>query len=240
METKKKSENLHDGHRARVRERFAKEGLEHFEGHQVLELLLFYAVKRTDTNELAHRMIDEFGSLSAVLEAPVEELAKFPYMTEPAVTLLRLMSELAAYYRSDKLKNICTLGNYNELFSYVRAMFMPIRQETVMLILMDAGSRILKTEKLFEGTVNMTQITARLIATHALRHGAVMAVLAHNHPDGNSLPSKEDIDTTLHLKRALEGIGINLTEHLVVGREDVTPIIQSSLMKELCTSLNVK
>ncbi len=238
MAERKNGNNLHEGHRARVRERFINEGLEHFEGHQVLELLLFYVVKRADTNELAHRMIDAFGSLSAVLDAPAEELAKFPYMTENAVTMLKLMPELAAYYRNDKLKSICTLNSYNELFSHVRAMFMAIRCETVMLILMDSNARILKTEKLFEGSVNMTQITARLIATHALRHGAVMAVLAHNHPDGNSRPSKEDIAATLHLKRLLDGIGINLTEHLVVGREDVTPIIQNSLMEELNASLN--
>lgn len=236
METKK-ADNLHEGHRKRVRNRFMNEGLTNFEPHQVLELLLFYVVKRADTNELAHQMIAELGSLSAVLDAPPEELAKFPYMTENAIALLKLMPELAAYYRNDRLKNIQTLDNYNALFSYVRAMYTAIHCETVMLILMDGKSRVIKSEKIFEGSVNSTQLDARLIAIYALRHDASLAVLVHNHPDGNASPSRKDVETTLLLKRRLEGIGVNLIEHLVVGYEDVTPIIQSALKEQLQMSL---
>ena len=74
---------IHDGHRQRVKDRFCQEGLDHFEEHQVLELLLFYCIPRVDTNPLAHKLLDHFGSLTNVLEAPVEELTEF---TEPEAT----------------------------------------------------------------------------------------------------------------------------------------------------------
>ena len=86
--------SLHSGHRQRVRDRFLSDGLDSFNEHQVLEMLLFYCCPRKDTNELAHRLISEFGSLVRVLEAPVKELEKVPEIGHNASIVLRQGSEV--------------------------------------------------------------------------------------------------------------------------------------------------
>ena len=85
---------LHDGHRARKKEQFRRQGLDGFADHEVLELLLYYAIPRKDTNELAHRLLQKFGSLQNVFSAPLEELAKVDGVGESAALFLTLLPQV--------------------------------------------------------------------------------------------------------------------------------------------------
>lgn len=93
---------VHDDHRRRVYERFLREGLAGFEEHNAMEFLLFLARPRGDTNPLAHALIDRFGSLSAVLDAPIEELERVPGVGHSSAVVLKFIPQMCAYYLENK------------------------------------------------------------------------------------------------------------------------------------------
>ncbi len=219
--------SIHAGHRQRLRERFLKEGLENFEQVQVLELLLFYCIPRQDTNPIAHRLLDRFGSLAEVLEAPVIELKKVEGMGENAATFLSLVLEAGRYYRtnpSNKTRFINSVEDYGVLLADC---LQGRRNETVYLLCMDAKCKLLSCEEVGEGSVNSASVPIRRVVEMALAKNATSVVIAHNHPSGFAVPSDEDIRTTYRLAMALQAVEIQLADHVVVADRDFVSMAQS-------------
>ena len=217
---------MHKQHRQRMKERFLREGIEHFEPHNVLELLLFYSIPQKDTNETAHRLIERFGSLSAVFEAPFSELIKVDGVKEHSATLIKLVPELARRYISDS----CTLSGtilptIDDVGKYFTAKYIGATKETVYLLLMDNKYKVIECNKLHEGSVNSSAITMRKIIEAAIAAGASCAVLAHNHPSGLLIPSSDDLFTTSEVQRALSMIGVNFLGHILVAGNKYTDIL---------------
>ena len=179
-----KAENVHDGHRKRLRQRYLTQGLEGFQPHEALELLLFYAIPRRDTNLLAHQLINRFGSLEAVLSAAPQELAQVEGVGESAAVLVSLLKPVTALASRSREKKPPRLENLQSLMDYCRALPFPPGQETFYLICMDAQWRVVHTEALFSGTINMVGVHSRIIVETALRHHACYAAVTHNHPSG--------------------------------------------------------
>ena len=213
-------DNLHKGHRDRLRQRMLDEGLDHFEDHRVLELLLFYAVPRRDTNELAHRLINTFGSLSGVLDAPYEELLKVPGVGPAAAALLKMMPQLARVYLCDQASGKTVLDTTAKLGDFLRSRFVGRKNETVFLLCLDNTCKLLSCKVLSEGSLEQAPVIPRRVAEEAVRTGASAVVLAHNHPKGFALPSAQDVTMTRSLFLALRGVGIRLADHIVVSRDD--------------------
>lgn len=230
MENKKiPKPNPHKDHRSRVKARFEREGLEGFAPHQILELLLFYAIPQKDTNDLAHALLDRFGSLSGVFTASREELCRVDGIGEHAATLLRLFLPTAARALSDEthrqkkvFRDLKTVGDY-----FVRR-YMGVPYETVYLMLLDNRYSLLDCIKVHEGSVNSVSITPRRLVELAYQAHASMVILAHNHPYGIAVPSDDDIGTTMTLKAAFETMGIPLLEHILVAGERYAPILLRS------------
>ena len=227
MENKKqKAKNPHKDHRSRVKARFSREGLEGFAPHQVLELLLFYAIPQKDTNELAHRLLDRFGSLAGVFSASEEQLCTVDGIGEHAATLLRLFLPAAltdeAGRQNKTFRDLKSVGEY-----FVRR-FMGAEKECVYLMLLDNRYSLIDCVKVYEGSVNSVAVTPRKLVEHAYHARASMAVLAHNHPFGIAIPSKDDIDTTVTLKKAFDTMGITLLEHVLVAGERYAPLLYRS------------
>lgn len=214
------SQNIHDGHRERVKQRFLKEGLEHFEAHQVLEMLLFYGIPRRDTNELAHQLILTFGSLARVLEAPYEELVKLKGMTANAAALICFSGQLMQMYYKDKYAAGVILRTTEETGNFLLPYFMNKRNEAVALICLDNRCKVLNCAFVSDGSINATEINVRLIMQQALMHNATAVILAHNHPSGHALPSREDISTTMAISKALVVADIRLLDHIIVAEND--------------------
>ena len=208
--------NAHDGHRKRLRERYLTQGLEGFQPHEALELLLFYAIPRRDTNLLAHQIIDRFGSLDAALSTSPQELAQIDGVGESAAALISLLRPMLALAGRKKEKKQ-PLQNKQALLDYCAAMPFSPGKETFYLICMDAQWRVLHTEALFSGTINMVSVHNRIIVETALRHHACYAVMVHNHPSGAAEPSGEDIAITEKVRDALSAIDIQLTDHVIVA-----------------------
>jgi DNA repair protein RadC len=218
---------MHENHRKRMKERFLREGITHFEPHNVLELLLFYSIPQKDSNELAHTLIDRFGSLTGVFEAAYTDLIEIDGVKEHTATLIKLIPELAQRYVSESAsvqgQFLPTLAKIGE---YFKAKYIGITKETVFLLLMDNKYKVIDCVKIYEGSVNSAAITMRKLIEITLEHKASTAVLAHNHPAGLPIPSPDDIFTTNEAARAFSLMGINFPAHILVAGDKYINILK--------------
>ena len=219
--------SMHSGHRERLKQRFLEEGLDNFTDIQVLELLLFYAIPQKDTNPIAHRLLDHFGSLSNVLEAEVDQLKKVPGISDHSATLLALVTELCRYYQVDCAQRTEILTTLDACGAYLVPRFFGRTRETVFLLCLDAKCKVLACREVGEGTINAANISIRKIVETALAANATTVVLAHNHPSGVAVPSLEDIQTTRRVAAALSAVEIHLADHIVVAEGDYVSMVQS-------------
>lgn len=208
---------MHEGHRKRLKKRFLEEDLDSFEDHQVLELLLFYAIPRKDTNELAHRLIHKYGSLSTVLESDPVELASTVGISENAAVLLSLIPSLSRYYLKDKWGNKETIDSSTKAGKYLVDLFAGRSSEMFYLVCLDTQNKIIHSALVHEGTINEVPIYPRIIVETAIRHKASSVVLAHNHPGGSIEISKADNEATNKIKTALNAISIQVMDHIIVA-----------------------
>lgn len=220
--------SIHKDHRQRVKKRFLGEGLDHFEEIHALELLLFYAIPQGDVNPLAHRLLDDFGNLHQVLETPPEQLMAVPGIGEHAAVLLGLVKGISQKYLIDYKKGPRYLTNRKECGDFLLNWFVGRRDETVMLLCLDAKRALLACRVVSEGSVNTAEVSIRKVVEVALSVNATTVLLAHNHPSGLALPSMEDIVTTRRVGMALDAVGIVLEDHIVVAGRDYVSLRDSN------------
>lgn len=219
----------HEGHRVRLKRRFLKSGLDDFEPHNVLELVLFYSVPRKDTNPLAHRLINRFGSLSAVFEAKPEDLIKVEGVTENTAVLLSMIPQVARKYLEDKMDISNLVGGINDLGKYLLPKFIGRTVETMMLVSIDGKGKVVSCSIIAEGDSNKASVSKRKIMEEAMRVGAARVVLAHNHPMGFAVPSDEDIDMTQKVYALLKSVGIELLDHMIFAQDDFVSFAASGI-----------
>ncbi len=205
-----------EGHRQRMRERFYKEGLDSFEPHEVLELILFFVVPRRDTNELAHRLIERFGSFHNVLESSRETLREFG-LTENTIALLKMLPSISNYYISSRQSGTPVLANCTEIGNYAVSKIGERTVEVFGMIMLTHQMRLINFEIIETGTVNVTNVSARKVAEAALRNNSAKVVLVHNHPGGSLSASAADQKLTDELNRMLKSIGVAMIDHIIVA-----------------------
>lgn len=220
--------SIHDGHRQRLKERFLNEGLDHFEQVQVLELLLFYCIPRQNTNLIAHALLDRFGSVLQVLDAPLAQLEKVPGMGKSSALFLSLISSVWRYTDLKKPKDEMLLTT-EQYADFLLPHFAKCRNEVVYMLCMDAKRKVLSCREVGEGSVNSAAVPIRRIVEMALADNATFVVLAHNHPSGVAIPSGEDQLTTRHLATALSLVDIELIDHIVIAHDDYVSLRQSGM-----------
>lgn len=223
--------NPHAGHRKRLRERFLKSGLDGFQSHEILELMLFYALPRIDTNSLAHELIDRFGSISGVFDAPVDELIKVSGLTENGAVLLKMIPPLCGIYGLDSLESE-VLDNSQKVCAYFWHSFMGIKNEQLRIVCLDNNLKIVASTILNHGTVSAVPMCTRSIVEFTYRSGCEMIILAHNHPGGRAEPSQADIAANTQLCGVLKSVGIKLLDHIIVGGERAMSMYDSGYFSE--------
>ena len=211
---------IHDGHRARLRARYIEEGLAHFNEIDTLELLLFYSIPRRDTNELAHLLLQQFGSLDGVLGASVAGL------------LLHLFNDVARKCEISR-QSIRIVNSSQDAGTFLLPYFYGLRDETVYLLCLDAKGKVLDCRALFKGSANGVAIAIRKIVEVALSVNATSVIMAHNHPGGLALPSAEDRAATLRIRAALQNLDIVLIDHIIVADQDFISMADSGLFQAL-------
>ncbi len=219
--------SIHEGHRQRLKDRFRQEGLDGFNEVNALEMLLFYCVPRSDTNPLAHRLIERFGSFSGVLDASIEELEAVEGVGHNISTFLAFIPQLERYYNDNKNKNLKILTSVSQCGEYLRPKFINRKNEMVYMVCLDAKCKVLSCKQLGEGSVNSAGVPIRRIVDVALKMNASSVILAHNHPGGVAFPSSDDIQTTIRVSQALAGVDVVLTDHLIFADGDYTSIVDS-------------
>lgn len=220
---------MHEGHRARLRQTYIENGIDSFHDHQVLELILTYAIPRVDTNPIAHRLIERYGSLKAVFEASVEDLKKVNGIGENAAVLLKLLGDTfrrAARREAEKTK----IRNCGDAMRYAMTLFEDKRYEAVYLLSLNKSREVIHVDKVSSGTVMQSAIYPRLIVEYVIRHGAHSAILTHNHPSGDLTPSKQDVAATNEIVNALKLIDVNLDDHIIVSRDNAYSCFQDCFL----------
>lgn len=218
--------SIHDGHRGRMKEEFLTRPAS-FPDHKLLELLLFYANPRGDTNPTAHALMERFGSLSGVLDALPEDLEKTPGVGLHTITLLKCGKELAGRYLTSRTSLEEIVHSTRDAKELLRPYFFGARGERVCLLCLDGKNKSLGVRVVGEGNVNVAEVTTRSVVEAALSLNASQAILAHNHVSGLALPSLEDKLTTRHLAQVLSNVGVTLADHLIFSDDDMVSLRDS-------------
>lgn len=221
---------MHDGHRERMKARLL-EGSS-FADHELLELLLYYAIPRRDTNPIAHALIERFGSLRGVLEAPSAELMQTPGIGEHAAALLELLPVVAKRYYMDSAAHI-RLRTPREAVQYTINMLFGKTNEMVWLLCLDMQHNLAGKELISQGTLDRSAMYIRNVAAAAMRYNAARVILAHNHPTGSPRPSAEDVSATLEVIRALAPLEVAVSDHIIVSGQSYYSFFEERICPEL-------
>lgn len=220
----------HDGHRERLKTRFYEYGLESFNDLNSLELLLFYAIPRRDTNLIAHALLDRFETLEGVFKASKQELCEVQGIGENAAGLIMLIPQIMKKSMVSATKNIVYINNSDDAGSYFLPRFMGEEDEVAMMLCLDSQRRVIKCTEIGRGVVNSVNIDIRKIVETALKLKANSVIISHNHPDGIALPSPEDDAATRQIAKALSMVGIYLSDHIIVAGDDFVSYSDSNLL----------
>ena len=223
--------NIHEGHRERMRSRYLQEGADGMATHEILEMLLYGTIPRGDTNEIAHHLLDEFGSISNLIEADPHEIAKTAGVGMKSAVFLSLLHELVLRYEREKVEQKPALTSISRSVEYCRALLTFRATERFYVICLDSRRKILHTSKISEGTVNDAVVSPRMVAEKALRYQATSVLLCHNHPKGRVKPSFDDINLTARLKRMLEPLGVEVVDHIIIGENEYFSFFENDLLK---------
>ncbi|MBQ7046743.1 MAG: DNA repair protein RadC [Oscillospiraceae bacterium] len=207
---------MHEEHRKRVRERFFKDGIENMPDHEILELLLFFSIPRKDTNVLAHKLTDHFGSLNGVLEATKDELMRVDGIGESSAALITLVFQMAKRYI--KNSSDATLKYYNgpdSVKELLQSKYLGSKEEIAYMLSLDSSGRILNCNKIAQGGLTSALIDKRLILETIFRNKATAVVLVHNHLNGVCSPSHDDVAATKTITASFYGLGVRLIDHLI-------------------------
>lgn len=210
----------HTGHRLRMKERFLKMGLDSFEPHEVLELLLTYSIPRKNTNLIAHKLIDNFGSISAVFDASFEALVSIDGITENSATLIKMIPQVLRFYTSggEDFKCLNTIERVRKYFSVA---FIGLTKEEFKVCCFDNGLNVISCSTVAKGTNKSASITARQVAEVAFKADSTNIIIAHNHPDASCSPSDADKVITRKLRSSLKAFDIDILDHIIVGKDGV-------------------
>lgn len=220
------NQNIHAGHRERLRERFSRSGLDDFADHEVLELLLTYAIPRVDVNATAHHLIERFGSVAGALDALPEELCDVEGIGPAAAQFLTILPCVFRRYALNKSKPGEPMDTLAKIGEFLHAKYTGITFERVYLLLFDNSMRLIDCCHLDDGAVNSSKVTVRRVVELCMFKHASCAVLAHNHPMGLAIPSGADIEVTRSVENAMEAVGMNFLEHIIVTENSYAPILR--------------
>ena len=224
------SMGVHDGHRERLKERFDTYGLDNFNDVNALELLLFYAIPRRDTNELAHELLDRFGSLDAVFEASSRELQDVSGIGPGAATLIRLVPEITKRCSVSKTRDITVFNKPSAVGRYLVPRLGTEKCEKALILNLNPQKQLISCVEVASGVVDSVNLNVRTIVEAALKARASSVIMVHNHPSGNPAPSRDDELLTRRVRDALELVEIKLDDHLIIAGQSWFSFTDSGLL----------
>ena len=234
------SQNTHGQHRERMKLRARKSGYDHFSDHELLEVLLYFAIPRVDTNPIAHALLEQFGSIKAVLNASVDELCRVEGVGESSALLIRLLPAILTRYEAGYFEKIPTYRRMSDVVQFLHPHFCGLSVERVYLMMFNNRMNLIDYVLLSEGDVNCSEASVRKITELVLNKKVSAVLLAHNHPDGFTLPSAEDLRFTDLLNSHLGILGVVLVEHIIFAGMHYRPVMKNHCGTFRCSPLTKK
>ncbi len=225
-------ENQHKGHRQRMLKKFLTYGIECFEEHEMLEILLFSVFPRRNTNDIAHELISRFGSIEGVLGAEFDELCEVENIGPNAATMLRFYGAFLLKYRAEG--NLETdLSESNAACDYCYKLMRNTTVEVSYALFVDDSYFLLGQLRLAQGIVGNVDFDLKQVVKTAVELQSTKIILAHNHPGGISAPSMQDVAATRRMWNTLTNIGMTLVDHIVVNYDGACSMRKMQLLSDL-------
>lgn len=228
-----------EGHRKRLRERFLQVGINGFSDHEFVELLLMICMPRRDVKVLAKKLLQRFKTITNLVHASQEELQQFTtgellYVTLKLVGTIHeiMLSEQQKHEKSNShCKVICLIKMWQSKIGFLNF-------EVLEIALLDSNYNVPKNGiiRLENGVVNQTNISIRKIFELLLRQNSYGFILAHNHPTGNCIPSKQDIYITNKLSQLSQDLGIKFLDHIIIAKNDYYSFYKNGMMNNIATT----
>lgn len=231
-----KTKGVHDGHRQRMWDRVLKDSRNSFEGfqdHELLEMLLYFVYSRQNTNPIAHSLMNEFGSLGLVMNAPFTRLTTLEGCGKKSALLIKLCREISVRCQREDMERSTRkfIATTKDAIEYFRPRYVGKEHEVVMAAFLDNKGSVIDTVEFPPGQVNNSGVDIREIVQRAINVNAALLVLAHNHPRGSARPSSEDYSVTDRLREVLKPIRMILIDHIVFGEnDDVFSMVESGAL----------
>ncbi len=220
-----------EGHRERLRKRFLNESIDSIPEYVVLEMMLQGVIARKDTCGMARSLLEHFGSLSGVIDAPLNEIMKVQGVGEAAAYQLKLLPKFYRKYSMSKWSGGMVFSDINMVGQFLVDRCIGCNEEVIFLVCMDAGRRFIECPQISEGSLNAVEVNIRKILEAALKFNASRVILAHTHPGGNPVPSVNDVDSTKKIAAVLEASGIILDDHIIVAGSDFVSMYRTGYLK---------
>lgn len=215
-----------EGHKERLRKKFQQDGLSAFLPYEIVEFLLGFVIIRKDTKAIAKQLMDRFKSLSAILDAPKEELASIEGVGERSAELIKFLKEIVTYYLQEKIDKsaIKVCSSPQAVIDYFISYYGNTPFEEFAAVFLASDNAVIASEKYQSGTVNYSHVYPRNLIADMFRHNAVGLILVHNHPSGSLEPSKADIALTRSMKDICERLNLNLVDHIIIAGKSFTSL----------------
>lgn len=216
-----KKKNIHTGHRARLRQKFIDTGnLDNFDDHQILEMLLFYAYPMKDTNEIAHKLISEYGSLYNLFNRPVKDLMNRMNVTENVATLISMMPHLYKRYLRSEINDGKPINTSAKAKKFLRSYLVGQDYESFVVVNLDVKKRVIAVDVLTDNEVSEVSVSSRTVIERALLNRAKFVIIGHNHPAGTNKPSSADVSMFRRLREEYKMIGVTILDNIIICNQD--------------------
>lgn len=226
--------NIHAGHRKRVKENVCKNGFSQLEEHRLLELILFYSIPREDTNALAHKIINHFGSFENIFSADIESLKNVEGVGENTAILIASMGEVYKRLNAEKLYKKSSYKNKEDLKKLAYSLVANEEKEVAYIICFDSFMRLKKYSLVGGGNETASTVDIKKVVQAVVGCDCAKSVLVHNHPVGEAKPSFMDVETTRSLCVKLRSVGYCLADHIIIGSNgDVYSMFEDLNFKSL-------
>ena len=225
--------NLQSGHRERIKEKFLKSNGENFEDYELLELLLTYAIPRKDVKPLAKILLAKFGSLGNVMSAKAEDLSQVKGIKDHSIALIKLTAEMTKSILKKEVMNKQRLTSCKDVENYCHALLGRETKEFVYAIALDASNQIIEVILIQKGTVSESPVYPREVVEKLIKCSASSFILVHNHPSGDTKPSKADILLTESLYDATHNLDIQMQDHYIVSAKGINSFRLMGLMDKI-------
>lgn len=221
------------GHRERIRKKFMDKGIHSFSNYEILEFLLFYCNAQGDTKPIAKAILKKFKSLNRVFKADVKELGTVEGVGPISAILIKFIGELLTELYGENLKietKADKITDKEALLKFLRNKIGYEDIEKFYVIYLSSSNEVIAFEESSSGTLDRSSIYPREIYKRVIMENAKSIIIAHNHPSGNTCPSKCDIDITNEIAKGLKNFGALLLEHIIITRDSYFSFLEEGLI----------